>query len=445
VKPPRALLIVAAALALLNLVLNSCSLQLLAMLPPTPATPTPAPTTIVLGPRRAPATPPAPPAARPTARPTPTISPAPTPTTRPAGPGGLPFPLRTDRLAFGVQAHLFYTNRDTPLWLARQAGYGWIRQQIHWSDQEGPSKNYPWGELDRIVDDVNAYGLKLLISITSSPRFYTTNGQNGMPANPKTLGDFVAALAEHYRGRVHAIQIWNEQNLAYENGGQVSVQDGGRYVELLKEAYTRIKEVDPTIIVVSGAPACTATNAPGVAVDDLSYYRAMFSYQNGIIRNYVDVIGVHPGGSANPPDTLWPDHPSQAQGWTDDRTFYFRRIEDYRRLMEAYGMGDRQMWITEFGWATRNDSPGYEFGNQVSYEQQAAYIVGAMRRVKEQYPWVGAMFLWNLNFAPLWAQQGRPLHEQASFSIVNGDWSPRPAYLAVREYLGALRAAGEMP
>ncbi len=367
------------------------------------------------------------------APPTPTAQP--TPTTQPTGPGGLPFPLKTDGLQFGVQPHLFYTERGTPLQMARDAGFGWVRQQIHWKDQEGPAGSYIWGELDGIVADVDARGLKLLISIVRAPSFYTANGENGMPADPRHLGDFVEALTRHYQGRVHAIQIWNEQNLAYENGGQIAVEDAGRYVELLKEAYTRIKAVDPSVYVVSGAPASTATNAPGIAVDDLSYYRAMLGYQNGVIRNYVDGLGVHPGGSANPPETLWPDNPSAAEGWTTDRTFYFRRVEDIRQVMVEYGLGDHQVWITEFGWATQNSTPGYEFGNQISYEQQADYIVGAMRIAREQYPWVGAMFLWNLNFAPLWAQQGQPLHEQASFSILNGDYSPRPAYLAIRRYL----------
>ena len=384
--------------------------------------------------------------------PTPTFLPIPTPlprpptpTTRPLGPGGLPFPLKTEQLEFGVAAHLFYTDRAAPLAAARAAGFGWIRQQIHWKDQEGPPGIYAWGELDDIVEAVNAYGLKLLISVVRAPGFYTANGGNGLPQDPGRLGDFVAALATHYKGRVHAIEIWNEQNLAYENGGHVSTEDAAHYVELLKAAYTRIKAVDPRIYVLVGPPASTAVNSPGIAISDLRYYRAMYSYQNGVIRNYFDAQAVHPGGSANPPDTLWPDNPSPAQGWTTDPTFYFRHVENVRRLMEEYGLADHQIWITEFGWATRNTTPGYEFGNQVSYEQQAEYIVGAMRRTKTHYPWVGAMFLWNLNFGPLKARDGDPLHEQASFSILNGDGSPRPSYLAIQRYLAELRAQGDAP
>jgi hypothetical protein len=80
--------------------------------------------------------------------------------------------LRVQRLQFGVHAHLFWTDRATPLWLARDAGFGWIRQQIHWKDQEGPPGVYAWGaELDALIADVNAHGLKLMITVVRSPSF----------------------------------------------------------------------------------------------------------------------------------------------------------------------------------------------------------------------------------------------------------------------------------
>jgi hypothetical protein len=42
------------------------------------------------------------------------------------------------------------------------------------------------------------------------------------------------------------------------------------------------------------------------------------------------------------------------------------------------------------------------------------------------------MFVWNLNFAIPWNAEGNLLHEQASFGVLNGDWSPRPAYIALK-------------
>ncbi len=381
------------------------------------------------------------PTALPTATPTaiPTATPAPTATPQPVGPGGLPFPLKTAALQFGVASHLFYTSRALPLKRANEAGFGWVRQQIHWSDQEGPAGRYLWGELDAVVNAVHAAKLNLLLSVVSSPRFYTTNRGHGMPKDPAKLGNFVAALTKHYQGKVQAIEIWNEQNLAVENGGRVAMADAGHYVELLKAAYTRIKAIDPSVYVIAAPPSSTGITKASVAIDDITYYEAMYSYKEGMIRDYFDAQAVHPGGSANPPDTMWPDNPSKAKGWTDHPTFYFRHVEDVRALMERYELADHQIWITEFGWATRNSSRGFEFGNQTSFEQQADYIVGAMRRTKEQYPWVGAMFLWNLNFAILRARSGQPRHEQASFGILNADGSPRPAFLAIQGYLARLR------
>ena len=60
------------------------------------------------------------------------------------------------------------------------------------------------------------------------------------------------------------------------------------------------------------------------------------------------------------------------------------------------GLGDRKIWITEMGWATQNNTPGYEYGNYVSLDQQAEYLEGALYRTLFQYSeWVGAVFIWN--------------------------------------------------
>jgi GH35 family endo-1,4-beta-xylanase len=357
---------------------------------------------------------------------------------------------RTTELEFGVAAHLFYIKRDQPLMMASNAGFGWIRQQIHWKDIEGAPGQYFWGDLDSLVEDVNNSGMKLMLSVVRSPSFHTADGGDGMPTDPESLGQFLAALATRYEGKVHAVEVWNEQNLAYENGGRVSVDDAGRYVELLKEAYTQLKAVDPSISVLAGPASSTGVTDVTVAVNDMDYYEAMYTYQNGAIRSYMDAQSVHPGGAANPPDTSWPDNPSTAKGWTDHPTFYFSHVENVHALMQQYGMGDTPIWITEFGWATENDTPGYEYGNQISYEEQAQYIVEAMQMTRERYPWVGAMFLWNLNFAPLQADDEDPnnnQHEQGSFSIVDGEYNPRPAYTAIQQYLMdlALEQSSEMP
>jgi polysaccharide biosynthesis protein PslG len=355
-------------------------------------------------------------------------------------------PIKTKYLNFGIVNHLFYTDRERVLTLDKIAGFDWVRQQVVWKDVEGPNPgNYAWGELDNIVNDVSTHNLKLLVNIVQAPSFY--NETNGLPQDPKTMGNLVEAMVQRYGDKIAAYEIWNEQNLAHENGGRVTEEDAGHYVEILAEAYERIKALNPNIIVLAGAPSSSGVNDPAIAVSDENYYRAMYRYKDGMIKDHFDAQGVHPGGSANPPDTMWPDNPSQAQGWTNDPTFYFRHIENVRKFMEEEGVGDHQIWITEFGWATENNTPGYEFGNQVSFDQQSDYITGAIKWSFENYrypddtPWLGNMFLWNMNFAVIWAQNNppNPLNEQASFGILNPDYSPRPAFLELQGLLPQLK------
>jgi GH35 family endo-1,4-beta-xylanase len=268
-----------------------------------------------------------------------------------------------------------------------------------------------------------------------------------MPKDPKEFGRFAEALAQRYKGKIHAIEVWNEQNLAIENGGNVTLDDVGRYVEMVKEGYTRVKAVDPSIVVVAGALSSTGENNPTRGIDDISYYKAMYTYNNGELKNYMDAQGFHPATTLNPPEKLWPDDPGPGcamdmKSWCDHPTHYFRHIENVRKVMQDSGVGDKKIWITEIGWATQNNTPGYEYGNYISPEQQAEYLERALAMTVFKYSdFVGTVFLWNLNFAVSWEQQGNPLHEQAAFGILNGDWSPRPAFTRVQGFIVATKTS----
>ena len=337
---------------------------------------------------------------------------------------------------YGYNAILYgqgsgWQDRNRALQLAKNSGVGWIRQQVRWMDLHDQSGAIYWGELDNIVNDAYNAGINLLVSVVAAPSWATSDGRNGLPSR-EHFGDFnrfMGEMAARYRGKVQAYEIWNEQNLAHENGGYVA--DAGFYMDMLVGASEAIKANDPMAIIVSGAPSATETNQSNIAISDITFMRQMFADPR--FRSHVDAIGVHPGGASNPPDTMWPDNPGPGPNFVTSREFYFRRVEDIRAAMLDYGLGDRQIWITEFGWATRNNTPGYGFGNNISYEEQADWIVRAFQMGRrDYYPWVGAMFLWQLNYAVPWKYQGNELHEQASFGVLNGDWSPRPAYYAIQ-------------
>jgi polysaccharide biosynthesis protein PslG len=356
--------------------------------------------------------------------------------------GEQPFqPLDRDRalprqFIYGYNAILYgqgspWQDRNRTLQVSKSSGVNWIRQQVRWMDLHDQSGAIYWGELDNIVNDVHNAGMSLLLSIVAAPSWATPDGGNGMPSR-EHLGDFnnfMGQMAARYKGKVQAYEVWNEQNLAHENGGRVA--SAGLYMDMLVGAYDAIKANDPMAIVVSGPPSATETNEPSIAISDITFYRQMFADPR--FRSHVDAIGVHPGGASNPPDTMWPDKPGPGPNFVTSREFYFRRVEDVRAAMVEAGLGDMKVWITEFGWATRNNTPGYEFGNKISYEKQAEWIARAFQMGRNDYaPWVGAMFLWQLNFAVPWKYNGNELHEQASYGVLNGDWSPRPSYFAIQ-------------
>jgi polysaccharide biosynthesis protein PslG len=166
---------------------------------------------------------------------------------------------------YGAGYGTTWQDRPRLMNLAMQAGMPWIRQQVRWMDLHDKSGVIYWGELDHIVADAQKRQTQLLLSIVAAPRWTTANGLHGMPARAHyaTFNTFVEQMAHRYAGKVRAYQIWNEQNLAVENGGTVSgVAD---YMDLLVGAARAIKAADPQAIVVSGALASTETNWPTVA------------------------------------------------------------------------------------------------------------------------------------------------------------------------------------
>lgn len=340
---------------------------------------------------------------------------------------------------YGFNALLYEQQISTPvpgmrlrtLQLAKDAGMPWIRIQVRWMDLHDRSGAIYWGELDNIVSDANNQGVKLLASIVNAPSWATSNGSNGLPSREhfNDFNYFMGQMAARYKGRVQAYEIWNEENLAHENAGRVA--NASFYVDMLVGASNAIRANDSGALVLSGGPSATETNVPTIAISDITFLDQMFSDPR--FNGAVDIVGVHPGGASNPPDTMWPSNPGPGPNYVTSGEFYFRRVETVRDLMVRKGLSNKPVWVTEFGWATRNNTPGYEFGNSISYQNQANYVIRAFQLAKNNYsPWLTGMFVWQLNYAVTWKASGNELHEQASYGMINGDYSPRPAYLALQ-------------
>jgi hypothetical protein len=66
--------------------------------------------------------------------------------------------------------------------------------------------------------------------------------------------------------------------------------------------------------------------------------------------------------------------------------------------MLEYG-DESPVWITEFGWVLATDCHlGEHEWMQVSESEQAKYLAGAYDYAHRNWPWMGPMFLFNLDF-----------------------------------------------
>jgi len=351
--------------------------------------------------------------------------------TPPPRPGEQPAPalpvLAGPSGALGVCAHLFNQDLDAVFAAVQGLGSSWVKQQVEWKLFEPSKGQIEWQALDQIVDSASASGVRLLLSVVKAPSWArptdTDLSVDGPPASPVDYADFVGALAERYRGRVAAYEIWNEQNLWYEWGGMGRLS-AAAYVALLHEAYLRIKTADPAAIVVSGGLTPTGVNDGYIAFDDVHYLSQM--YAAGAAA-YFDVLGAHPSGYNNPPDDSPERNSTDTEQFKGHWSFYYRRFEQLRDVMVLNGDAGKKMWFTEFGWSSQQSPPaGYEYASDNSEQEQAACLSRAVNLARQK-GYVGALFVWNLNYASV----AGPNDEKAGFSLVRADGSLRPAYLAL--------------
>jgi polysaccharide biosynthesis protein PslG len=322
--------------------------------------------------------------------------------------------------------------RDKVYANVQDAGFGWVRQQVVWASMEPQKGNYgndTTAQLDQFVNGASAKGIKILLSVVKSPDWVGAKG--GLPTKTQDFTDFMGFLTQRYKGKVQAYEIWNEQNYAVETGGKVNV---AAYLPVLKAGYQAVKKTDPKAVVVMGGLTPTGVNDPSIALNDVEYLRQLYALNGGEVKQYYDVLGAHPGSNCNDPDHSYPDNPQGCDvngdgtpDFANDNSFYFKRILDLRKVMEDAGEGQTKMWLTEFGWTTANQAKGYEYGTFVSDQQQAQYLTRAFALGKS-YPWMGVMFVWNLNFSTI----TQPNDEKYPWSVLNSDWSPRPAYTALK-------------
>jgi hypothetical protein len=196
---------------------------------------------------------------------TPVPTPAPTPVPQPVqatpppaqtGPTPPEVPPVNVPFGYGIQAD---PRGDTAANIGhiKALGFNWVKLQMAWKDVESAPGDYSWPSWDPVINAYHVNGIQILLSIPKAPDWARPldddKSVEGPPQDPAKYAEFVARVADRYRGQVQFIEIWNEQNLWYEAGGLGRI-NAANYVQLLQLSYQAIKSVMLTISI-----RCTQT------------------------------------------------------------------------------------------------------------------------------------------------------------------------------------------
>lgn len=261
--------------------------------------------------------------------------------------------------------------------LMRQAGMTWVKKQIRYN--RGDSAQIAASA----INQAHSQGFRILLGIVGD------KNQLGADMNGY-MNEFAGFLGEVAKLGPDAIEVWNEPNLDREwPNGQINPST---FTTMLSKAYASIKTANPSVMVISGAPAPTgAEGAFGTAAvwNDDRYIRGMAAAG---AANYIDCVGVHYNEGIVSPD--------QTTG--DPRDNYYTRyfwgmVNTY---WNAFG-GTRPLCFTELGYVSPEGfgplPAGFAWGQNTSVAEQAQWLARAAQLAASSGK-VRLMIIWNVDF-----------------------------------------------
>ena len=330
---------------------------------------------------------------------------------------------------YGIEA--FFDNQDAAA-VSQQINalaMHWAKVSISWREYETMRGSIDYPRLDTIVDALQANKLNILLTIADAPDWARSSQvENGPPDDFADYNTFVSALAAHYAGRVNAYEIWNEPNLRREWNSVVHPISAQSYADLLRGAYASVKAADPAALVISSGLAPTGFNDNINAIDDRKFLTALYPLG---LSDMSDAVGVHPFGFGNPPDSICCDAPEGILTHYGHPSFYFLdTLNDYHKIMQENGDVNTQLWVTQFGWGTSDETApppnNSRFFTYNSLQKQAQYTVRAFD-IAASSGYVGMMIVYNLNSCV-----AQPENDEACYySVTSPSGMPRPVYNAL--------------
>jgi len=220
-------------------------------------------------------------------------------------------------------------------------GVSWSREFIRWDNVQRRIEQWNWVETDRVVRLAEDAGLQVLPVLDRCAPWARRDPVNVLedyeiqPPSPVHWAKYIREAVGRYKGSIRYWQIWDRPDDPSRFDG--TPED---YVELLRTAYLKAREVDPGCVIVMGSVA------------DAAWLDAVLSFG---AANYCDIIAMDlPPGSAELKTaedgrTL---HIVSAENFDDEAELEIAlaRIEQFKRVVARH-KANMPLWVTRVGKA----------------------------------------------------------------------------------------------
>ncbi len=281
--------------------------------------------------------------------------------------------------------------------LARSAGF---------APADPSSAGYDWASTDAAVRALSSRGLKVLLNITTAPRWAegprmpSTARPGTWRPNATQFASFARAAAVRYDGRfpdplrpgaflprVSYWQAWNEPNLAFYLSPQWTKISSGWapaapdiYRQLLNAFYAAVKHVSPSNFVVAAGTAPYGDPPGGQRIPPVEFNRDLFCLRDDARLTpvacpdapHLDAVSHHPYGIGGP--TWHAINPNDAA--VPDVYKIARVLRAAQRSGHVLPRGPKRLWVTEISWDSSPPDPaGVPIAEQARWLEQAMYVL----------------------------------------------------------------------
>jgi polysaccharide biosynthesis protein PslG len=272
--------------------------------------------------------------------------------------------------------------------MLRGAGVTWVRQFPEWQTIEPKRGQWNWEASDRIVANARTNGLRVFPTWCYFAPWASADGgtRKGPIKDMEFWREYVGATVGRYRKDIQYWEVWNEFNGSFYEGPNKAKE----YADLVVAAYDTAKKIDPNVKI-----------AMSVANFDVAFLDA--AIKAGAAGHF-DLVCVHPYENLG----------SLAEG---GEAGYLSLAQNLRDMLKANGQPvDTPLWITEVGYpAPIKAEPK---GDALEAEILAKGFVLSLAQGFQRVFWFEA--------------RGPSYGSGTDLGIIRPDWTPRPAYHALK-------------